>query len=297
MVAKSEQHYLELQLTCQLLERFLSFCVIRQTLAVIGVTFGLKENLDTPVQVSYLTRLASPNRSKEDVKSQPEEYKAAKSKAEANRVQKQYGVRWSELLRLPYFDLSRMITVDPMHTFLVGMVKDECENLLSTSHFRLTDRKRNEFLRRVKALKMPYDIGRLPSNLNEKSSFSGCTAEQLKNFDVVYARPCLKGLIPDASYKVLCLLCNIVTLICQPAITMDNMTYMYRLLQDHHLAYSRVYGKFKVTVNYHMALHLPEVILDYGPPHAFWCFAYERMNGILASTPTNNRGIENEVLN
>ena len=51
-----------------------------------------------------------------------------------------------------------------------------------------------------------------------------------------------------------------------------------------------------VTVNYHMALHMPEVILDYGPPHAFWCFAYERMNGILASTPTNNRGIENEVL-
>lgn len=72
---------------------------------------------------------------------------------------------------------------------------------------------------------------------------------------------------------------------------------MYRLLHDHHFAYNRVYGKFKVTVNYHMALHLPEVILDYGPPHAFWCFTYERMNGILASTPTNNRGIENEVLN
>ena len=111
----------------------------------------------------------------------------------------------------------------------------------------ITDRKRNEFLRRVK---VPYDIGRLPSNLNEKSSFSGCTAEQLKNFAIVYARACLKGLIPDASYKVLCLLCNIVILICQPAITMDSLTYMYRLLQDHHLAYSLVYGKFKVTVTW-----------------------------------------------
>ena len=49
-------------------------------------------------------------------------------------------------------------------------------------------------------------------------------------------------------------------------------------------------------MNYHMALHMPDVILDYGPPHAFWCFAYERMNGILASIPTNNRGIEKEVL-
>lgn len=95
-----------------------------------------------------------------------------------------------------------MITVDPMHTFLLGMVKDECLSDASTSHFSLTDRKRNEFLRRVKALKVPYDIGRLPSNLKETSSFSGCTAEQLKNFAIVYARACLKGLIPEASHKV-----------------------------------------------------------------------------------------------
>ena len=52
----------------------------------------------------------------------------------------------------------------------------------------------------------PYDIGGLPSNLNEKSSFSDFTAEQLKNVAIVYARVCLKGLVTDASYKVLCLL-------------------------------------------------------------------------------------------
>ena len=45
-----------------------------------------------------------------------------------------------------------------------------------------------------------------------------------------------------------------------------------------------------------MALHMPEAILDYGPSHAFWCFACKQMNGILASTPTNNRGMENDVL-
>ena len=53
----------------------------------------------------------------------------------------------------------------------------------------------------------------------------------------------------------------------------------------------------EVTVNYHMALHLPDMILDLGPPHAFWCFAYERMNGILAGSPNSNRSIEMEVAN
>ena len=46
-----------------------------------------------------------------------------------------------------------------------------------------------------------------------------------------------------------------------------------------------------------MALHMPDITLDYGPPHVFWCFTYERMNGILALTPTNNRGIEQDILN
>ena len=88
------------------------------------------------------------------------------------------------------------------------------------------------------------DIGRLPSNMKEKNSLSGLTAEQMKNFAIVYARACLKGLIPDTSYKVLCLLCNIVTIIYQPVLTEDNLTCLYRLLHDHHSAYCRLYGKF-----------------------------------------------------
>ena len=46
-----------------------------------------------------------------------------------------------------------------------------------------------------------------------------------------------------------------------------------------------------------MCLHIPDIILDYGPPHTFWCFAYERMNGMLAGTPNSNRCVELEVAN
>ena len=31
----------------------------------------------------------------------------------------------------------------------------------------------------------------------------------------------------------------------------------------------------------HMACHLKECLLDYGVMIAFWCFPFERMNGIL----------------
>ena len=58
-----------------------------------------------------------------------------------------------------------------------------------------------------------------------------------------------------------------------------------------------MYGKWAVTVNYHMSLHIPDIISDFEPPNTFWCFSYERVNGTLAGTPNSNRNIEVEVAN
>ena len=46
-----------------------------------------------------------------------------------------------------------------------------------------------------------------------------------------------------------------------------------------------------------MSLHLTEMISDVGPPQSFWCFGYERLNGVFAGTPNSNRCIEVEVAN
>jgi hypothetical protein len=41
------------------------------------------------------------------------------------------------------------------------------------------------------------------------------------------------------------------------------------------------YGRNKITPNLHLSLHLCECSLDFGPLYAFWCFSFERMNGML----------------
>ena len=46
----------------------------------------------------------------------------------------------------------------------------------------------------------------------------------------------------------------------------------------------------------HMHCHLKACILDYGPLHSFWLFAFERYNGILGSMPNNNHGIEIQLM-
>lgn len=51
-----------------------------------------------------------------------------------------------------------------------------------------------------------------------------------------------------------------------------------------------------VTPNMHMHCHLHEVLLDYGPVYSFWCFSYERYNGILGNQPNNNKEIESQLM-
>ena len=35
------------------------------------------------------------------------------------------------------------------------------------------------------------------------------------------------------------------------------------------------------TPNMHMMCHLQDILLDYDPVHGFWCFSFERYNGML----------------
>ena len=58
----------------------------------------------------------------------------------------------------------------------------------------------------------------------------------------------------------------------------------------------RLFGKHAITPNMHLHAHLLKCIVDYGPLYVFWCFAFERYNGILGSMPTNNKCIESQLM-
>ena len=51
--------------------------------------------------------------------------------------------------------------------------------------------------------------------------------------------------------------------------------------------FERLHGKSKVKPNMHLHGHLKGCVLDYGPVYNFWCFSFERFNGILSSFKNN----------
>ena len=146
----------------------------------------------------------------------------------------------------------------------------------------------------MNAMRLPYDVGRLSRTMLNKMSGRGITAQQWKNFIITFARVCLWKEISEDAYKMVCKqaeACEIV--LCDP-LYQDDIKHLEKLLQDHHQLYAKIFGEYSVSVNYHMILHLPEQILNWGPPTAWWCFPYERRIGELENSKKRNY-ISNDV--
>ena len=123
--------------------------------------------------MSYYTRITAQRKTHAQVLDQAMEYQSASSLAAAKEIQKRNSVHYSELVRLPYFDMVRMLITDPMHTFLLGMVQNEVKLCLKS----LLDDKLAESNRRLKSIRMPYDLGRLPASIKNADGLSGLTAQ------------------------------------------------------------------------------------------------------------------------
>lgn len=57
-------------------------------------------------------------------------WREAVSKAERDKVFKETGVRWSELLRLPYWDPTRFLVINGMHNLFLGIVQHHFRDLI-----------------------------------------------------------------------------------------------------------------------------------------------------------------------
>ena len=80
-------------------------------------------------KMSYLTETLDEPRTKDQTRLHGQQYLQAldKSKAQATQVAKANGVKYSELLRLPYYNPIRISPIDLMHGFFLNMIKHESQ--------------------------------------------------------------------------------------------------------------------------------------------------------------------------
>ena len=94
----------------------------------------------------------------------------------------------------------------------------------------MTDKHGERLANRLNALRVPYDIGRLPKTMLEKMSARGLKAQQWKNFIVTYARVCLWNIVPHTLYDSTKCLGEVVELLLKDPITKHEVNQISDLL-------------------------------------------------------------------
>lgn len=208
------------------------------------------------------------------------EAQAANTATRQYQLEMQYGVRYSELLRLPYFDIVEYHVVDPMHNLLLGtgehimkIWKDK--GLIKGEQFDLIQEC-------VDRMDVPPSVGRIPYKIASNFSF---TADQWKNWICIFLY-CLHGLLPMEYYFCWVLFIDACCLILKLSITLQELEKADEKLLGFCKAFEVLYGKENCTSNMHMNLHLKASILKYGPV-CILVLSF-RFNGILGSFKTGS---------
>ena len=225
-------------------------------------------------------------------KRQCEKLNKCKTLTKLKTKQSKYGIRYSLLLDLPHFDPIRFGIVDPMHNLLLGTPKHMFSlwidrNKISQSNLSLIQTTCEKF-------SIPHDVGRIPTKIG--SNFSGFTADQWRMWTTVLSVVSLKGILPEPDYRCWVLYANACRILCSRIITTSNIQTAHGFLTLFCKKVEEIYGKSACTINLHLHLHLQQCLVDYGPVHGMWCFAFERFNGVLGAYHTNNKNIEEQIV-
>lgn len=219
-------------------------------------------------------------------------YLKAKTKADQKSIEDDFGLRYTVLLELPYFDPIRFSVVDPMHNVYLGSAKHTMQvwvdkGILTKKHF-------HEIEKIVSKFKTAQDVGRLPLKIS--SGFSGFTADQWRSWVTIFSPVALKGILPSNHLRCWLLYVRACTLLCTRIITRNAIEQADQYLVLFCQQFVSLYGAEACTPNMHLHLHLKDCLLDYGPVHGFWCFGFERFNGIMGRYHTNSQSIETQLM-
>lgn len=120
----------------------------------------------------------------------------AKTDSEKKRLENS-GSRWSSLFELDYFDAIIGHTIDPMHCLFLGVAKH-----LTKMYVKRGVIDKGALIKlqtSIDEIRVPSAVGRIPSKI--ASGFCSFSADQWKNWTMIYSSTILKPVLPLDHYK------------------------------------------------------------------------------------------------
>jgi hypothetical protein len=192
----------------------------------------------------------------------------------------QFHVRWSEIYRLHYFNPVRFCVVDPMHCLFLGVAKWIVTKLWIGEGI-LNHEKLIEMQKRADEIKITSDLGRRPVRIATGEGFSNFTADMWRTFIMIFAIPITWDFLGEIDRRILAYFVRACKILTSRELRKNELNEAFVKLVEMNKLVEQKYGQEKISPNLHLCLHICECSLDYGPISSFWCFGFERMNGIL----------------
>jgi len=214
------------------------------------------------------------------IREKASEWKKCTTKDSRRDHVSQYYVRWSEIYRLPYFNSVRFCVVDPMHCLFLGVAKWIVtklwigEGILNRENLKIMQE-------RADMIKIASDLGRRPVRIATGEGFSNFTADMWKTFIMIFATPITWDFLDEVDKKILAYFVRACKILTSRELQKSELSEAFTKLVNMNKLIEQKYGQEKISPNLHLCLHICECALDYGPLSSFWCFSFERMNGIL----------------
>ena len=190
------------------------------------------------------------------------EHKSCNTLSDQKKIERDHGCQYSVLLELHYFDPIRMCVVDPMHNLLLGSAKHMVSvwtelNLVTSHHLKIIQD-------HVDCFVTPSDIGRIPGKIS--SGFSGFTAEQYRNWTLIFSLSALKDILPRQHFDCWHYFVKACYLICRRVEEVEEADGYLNLFCKR---FEELYSKKYCTINLHLHGHLKSCVLDHGPEYSF----------------------------
>ena len=176
------------------------------------------------------------------------EYHDCKTKSEQKSIERDFGLRYSVLMELPYFNPIKNGVIDPMHNLFLGTAKHCMElwtqkEILSRSDFSTIEERMSELL-------VPHSVDRLPLKIG--SGFSGFSADQWRNWTICFSPIVLRGILPKHYWLLFVKAC---TLLCTRFLHKRNISLADKYLHMFCCKFQEVNGPHACTPNMHLHIY------------------------------------------
>ncbi|KAJ7673649.1 hypothetical protein DFH06DRAFT_917167, partial [Mycena polygramma] len=231
-----------------------------------------------------------------------EAWRDATTLKERDAIFEEYGVRWSELWRLPYWNPSRMLVIDSMHCILEGLVHYHCRQVLEIDAETVSTSDITFIQNVIKNTAVPSWISSVPRNYGESSAGS-MKADEWRLLATVYLPIALILLwgqdnLGENSAHFFAILQHTMaifqatTIVCRYGMNLARASAFRTLMKEWLDGLPKIHPHTEshhFKPNAHAAFHIYDFLLLFGPIISWWCFPFERLIGIIQKIKTNDQ--------